>query len=67
MDGFELVRRIRQDRRLFRIPVIAVSALASEADYRRTLEAGFSGHLAKPITFGVVEAQLRRVFSSRTH
>jgi CheY-like chemotaxis protein len=50
MDGFELLRRIRSmdDPATRRLPVLAVSAYASE-DYRmRSLRAGFQGHVAKP-------------------
>ncbi|HZT75330.1 MAG TPA: ATP-binding protein [Vicinamibacterales bacterium] len=50
LDGFEVLKRIRDlDAALSRrIPVIAVTAYASD-DYRnRCRRAGFAGHLAKP-------------------
>jgi two-component system cell cycle response regulator DivK len=62
MDGFELLRRIRQDARLEALPVIAVTAFSMAADRTRVMLAGFDGYLSKPIvpeTFiGEVEAFL---------
>lgn len=40
MDGFELTETIRRSRRLGDLPVILVTALASEQDRARGLEAG---------------------------
>jgi DNA-binding response OmpR family regulator len=37
-------------------------ALGSDADVRRTLEAGFDGHLVKPIDYETIAAQLERIF-----
>ncbi|MFN0124773.1 MAG: ATP-binding protein [Blastocatellia bacterium] len=49
IDGYEFVRRVRQMPGLDRIPVIALSGYATEKDKRRSHEAGFDLHLAKPI------------------
>ena len=62
MDGFGFVHRVRSQLTLENVPVIAVSALGSDADFRRTFEAGFDGHLVKPITYPTMAAQLERVF-----
>ncbi len=48
MDGFELVRHLRKIAACATIPVIAASGYTSEADRRRALEAGFTGHIPKP-------------------
>ena len=62
VDGFQFVQWLRrQPGELGRVPVIAVTALGAQADYERTLAAGFTGHLLKPVDYGMVEAQLRRV------
>lgn len=47
MDGFELLKRIRDTGRT--IPVIALTAHAMEADRRACEEAGFDGWLSKPL------------------
>jgi CheY-like chemotaxis protein len=62
MDGFDFIEYLRERKDLARIPVIAVTALAAQADMMKTWEAGFNGHLVKPITLDIVEAQLDRVF-----
>ena len=62
MDGYELLATIRNDPRLARVPVIAVSALGSPADFMKTWEAGFAGHLVKPVDSETMTAQLERVF-----
>jgi len=65
VDGFAFVHWLKRSPKFCRIPVIAVSALGTPADFERTFAAGFSGHLLKPIDYAIVEAQLRRVFPAR--
>jgi two-component system CheB/CheR fusion protein len=48
-DGYAFIRRLRSSERGRGIPAAALTALASEDDRRRVLEAGFQTHLAKPI------------------
>jgi len=62
MDGFEFMEYLRERKHPARIPVIAVTALGSRADVMKTWAAGFNGHLLKPITMDIIEAQLERVF-----
>lgn len=49
MDGYEVLRVIRSQAELERIPVIAVTANAAPKDIRRGLEAGFNDYVIKPI------------------
>jgi two-component system, cell cycle response regulator len=49
IDGYEVLRRMRADPRLNRLPVLAVTALAMVGDRDRALAAGFDGYIAKPI------------------
>lgn len=64
LDGFGFVKRLRDDPKLSRIPVIAVSGLASDADILRSWAAGFAGHLVKPVNRETIRAQMERVLSS---
>lgn len=49
MDGWEATRRLKADRALAHIPVIAVSAHAMKGDEERAREAGCDDYLSKPI------------------
>lgn len=62
LDGYDFIDRLRHDPNLSRTAVLAVTALGSAADIRRTWEAGFDGHLVKPIDYETIAAQLERVF-----
>jgi two-component system, sensor histidine kinase and response regulator len=61
MDGFETAAAIRSREKNSgkRIPIIAITGLASESDRQRCLDAGMDGYLGKPIRatdlFEVVE------------
>jgi len=41
MDGYELVKRIRADKKLERLPIIAVTSRADEPSVKKGLDAGF--------------------------
>lgn len=48
LDGFEVVRRLRQDPKTQEIPVIAVTAMARSQDQDLALQAGCDDFLPKP-------------------
>lgn len=52
MDGFESMERIRQVPALKTVPIIALSASATQEIQTRSLEAGANGFLAKPVEHG---------------
>src|SRR5207302_11219726 len=49
MDGYEVVKHLKNDPLLRSIPVIAVTALSMPGDRNKVLAAGFDGYLSKPI------------------
>ena len=61
LDGFGFVKWLRRDPKLSRTHVIAVTALGADGDFKRTWDAGFNGHLVKPIDRETVAAQLKRM------
>src|SRR5262245_815695 len=62
MDGFTVFQRLRADPRFSKLRAIAVTALGSDDDVMRTWEAGFDGHLVKPIDFETLAHALNRAF-----
>lgn len=48
MDGFGLVRRIREDREYSTLPVIILSSLSKTEDIDRGMELGANAYLTKP-------------------
>ena len=50
-DGFDLLHRARDlaKKRQQLLPVLAVTAYASENDRARAFDAGFDGYLSKPV------------------
>jgi signal transduction histidine kinase/DNA-binding response OmpR family regulator len=49
MDGFEATRLIRQDGRFRKLPIIAMTAHATDHDRIKSKAAGMTDHLTKPI------------------
>lgn len=50
MDGWELARRLRAlPASPPELPCVAITARAQDADKQRSIDAGFAGHLVKPI------------------
>jgi len=54
MDGFELARRIREQRSKRDITLIALSGWGYEEDRLRSKQAGIDYHLVKPVDFAVL-------------
>ena len=48
VDGYELIRKLRQTPGLERIPAVALTGYAHESDRELALAAGYDAHLSKP-------------------
>jgi CheY-like chemotaxis protein len=49
MNGYEVLRRLRADAATRTVPVVAVSANATDADLSAARDAGFADYLTKPV------------------
>jgi putative two-component system response regulator len=59
MDGYEVIRRLKEDKRLCDIPVIFVTAMDSDADEETGLTLGAVDYIHKPIRPPIVLARVR--------
>jgi two-component system cell cycle response regulator DivK len=64
MDGWEVLRRLKNNPRMKHIPVLALTAHALVTDRNRALEAGFDDYDIKPIEMprllGKIQTLLKR-------
>jgi two-component system cell cycle response regulator len=63
LDGFATLKQIRQDRSLFSLPVMAVTASAMRGDREKALAAGFDSYLSKPINSTILYQELNRLLN----
>jgi CheY-like chemotaxis protein len=61
LDGFAVIRRIRENPRLARLPVVAVTAYAMQGDREKILNSGFDGYLSKPVNPNSLNQELDRL------
>lgn len=63
LDGYGALAQLREDHRLHRIPVIALTANAMQRDRERTLAAGFDSYLAKPVSLDQLLQEVERLLA----
>lgn len=66
MNGFEALTVVRSLVELQDVPVIAISASASEADIQKGLDAGFFRYLSKPFDIAELVEVLKHVLEQRS-
>ncbi|HEY7328809.1 MAG TPA: PAS domain S-box protein [Gemmataceae bacterium] len=59
MNGYEVVRRIRQESWGKHMKLVALTGWGQEDDIRRSLEAGFDHHMTKPVEPAALEDLLK--------
>jgi CheY-like chemotaxis protein len=71
LDGFAVIRKIRENPSLATLPVLAVTAYAMQGDRENVLKSGFDGYLSKPVNAralaGELERLLRKPEETQTH
>jgi CheY-like chemotaxis protein len=65
LDGFGVIRKIRENPRLATLPVLAVTAYAMQGDREKIMKSGFSGYLSKPVDARSLAQELERLLSKR--
>jgi CheY-like chemotaxis protein len=61
LDGFAVIRKIRENPSLATLPVLAVTAYAMQGDRENVLKSGFDGYLSKPVNARALAAELERL------
>ncbi len=63
LDGFEVVRQIRQNPQSAHLRIVAVTAFAMRGDREKAIQSGFDGYVSKPINALLLSAELDRVLN----
>ena len=63
VDGFGVVRKLRENPRSSSLPVVAVTAYAMAGDREKIINSGFDGYLSKPINPTSLVQELDRLLA----
>ncbi len=66
MDGYQVLKEIRNEPSLRNLRVVALTAFAMQGDRERALDAGFDDYITKPVTSAELKAQLNVAVSGET-
>jgi CheY-like chemotaxis protein len=66
LDGYEVMRRIREESAFQRLPIIALTAKAMSSDRDKCIQAGASDYIAKPVDIDKLLSMLRVWLSERS-
>lgn len=61
MDGIELCRKLKADKRTNHIPVILLTALTGEAEQLKGLETGANDYITKPFNFELLHSKINNL------
>ena len=67
MDGYEVCKRLKANRRTSNIPVIFISAKSEEEDEAQGLELGAVDYITKPFSPSIVKARVRTHLELKKH
>lgn len=62
MDGLEMLKKIREDSKLSKIPVLMVTAEAKKENIIAAAQAGANGYVVKPFTAATLDEKLSKIF-----
>lgn len=62
MDGLSMLKAIRADEQLAKLPVLMVTAEAKKENIIAAAQAGASGYVVKPFTAATLEEKLNKIF-----
>lgn len=63
MNGIDLCRKIRNDKRTSHIPVVLLTAVTGDEQQLQGLETGANDYLTKPFNFEILSSKLRNILA----
>jgi len=63
LDGFSVLRSIREDQRFDQMPILALTAFAMDGDKQRALSQGFTGYQSKPLNAEQLKGEVERMLA----
>lgn len=61
VDGLEVLRAMKADSQLRRIPVVMLTSSAEESDLIRSYELGVNSYVVKPVDFGLFSEEVAKL------
>jgi len=61
MDGLSVLKHIREDKELFRLPVVILTASKAEEDRLRSYDLGVNAYIVKPVGFDRFSTAVRTI------
>jgi CheY-like chemotaxis protein len=65
MDGFELIKRIREIPQLTSVPAIALTGTTFNSDVQQALAFGFASHITKPVDPAELAEKIQQLATPR--
>lgn len=65
LNGIDLLKRLKQEKRHKNLTAIAVTALAFSKDQKKIQQAGFNGYICKPYLLNDIEEVIRSHLNSK--
>ena len=65
MDGLEMSRHLKKNERTNHIPIILITALASENDVKQGLESSADDYIPKPFSVSILRARVKNLLTGR--
>jgi CheY-like chemotaxis protein len=60
LDGYGVLRELREDPGFSALPVVALTAFAMQSDRDRALDAGFDGYITKPVEIAALRQEIQK-------
>ena len=67
MNGFELLKAIREDEKLKSTPVLMITAEAGKEEVIQAAKLGACAYIVKPFSKAILEEKIHKVFNRKPH